>query len=112
MDGMGGVGVGVDDDEAEDKAEAEAVVAAASPGAAESGEAEARDVNFSAERLEVERYRRRIIEGGWDWVRTGGGGHGDGSPVDKANDERACGWVDAEERGESGATAGAADEPS
>lgn len=62
MDGMGGVGV--DEGEAEDKAEGEAAVAAASPAAAESGEAEAEDVVFSAERLEVERKRRRIMEGG------------------------------------------------
>lgn len=61
MDGMGGVAV--DEDEAEDKAEAGAAVAAASP-AAESGEAEVEDVVFSAERLEVERKRRRGREGG------------------------------------------------
>lgn len=58
---MGGEDVG-GEDEAEGKAEADAAVAAASPVAAESGEA--KDVVFSAARLEVERKRRRIIEGG------------------------------------------------
>lgn len=56
--------MGVDEGEAEDKAEGEAAVAAASPAAAESGEAKAEDVVFSAERLEVERKRRRMMEGG------------------------------------------------
>lgn len=79
---------GVDVDEAEDKAEAEGAGAAASPAVAESREAAA-EVVFSADRWELERKRRRIIEGGWDCVRAGGA-HDGWSSV-KADDERACG---------------------
>lgn len=54
----------MDVDEAEDKADAEAAGAAASPAVAELGEAAAEEDVFSADKLEVERKRRRIIEGG------------------------------------------------